>query len=178
VSEPLGPRELRDAFGAFATGVTVMTAIRPSGEPVGVTVNSFASVSLEPPLVLWCLQNVSLSLDAFAAGRRFLVNVLTTDQRQVALQFAGSPAAKFPPGMRLAPDAAPPRLPGCVQWLDGRVESAIDAGDHRVLVGRVLNVEGGHGQPLLFHAGRFGRFVPDAPAGKVDVWSSHLGAWS
>jgi flavin reductase (DIM6/NTAB) family NADH-FMN oxidoreductase RutF len=176
--DSIGPRELRDAFGAFATGVTVITAIRPSGEPVGVTVNSFASVSLEPPLVLWCLQSGSLSLDAFAAGRRFLVNVLAADQRPVALRFAGSPAAKFPPGMRLGPDAAPPRLPGCVQLLECVVESVSDAGDHRLLVGRVLAVEGGQGSPLLFHAGRFGRFVADAPAGKVDVWGGHLGEWS
>jgi flavin reductase (DIM6/NTAB) family NADH-FMN oxidoreductase RutF len=173
-----GPRELRDAFGSFATGVTVVTAIKPSGEPVGVTVNSFASVSLDPPLVLWCLQHSSTSVEAFTPGRRFNVNVLASDQRRVALQFASKAPGKFPQGARLAPDSPPPRLPGCVRLLECVVETVHDAGDHRLVVGRVRAVEGGAGEPLVFHAGRFGRFLPDARPEKVDSWETYPGEWS
>ena len=91
----LSHRELRDVFGAFATGVTVVTAVRPDGEPVGMTANSFTSVSLDPPLILWCLADQSTSLPAFAPGAPFAVHVLGHEQRDLALHFARRGREKF-----------------------------------------------------------------------------------
>ena len=105
----LSPRALRDAFGAFATGVTVVTAVRPDGEPVGVTANSFASVSLAPPLVLWSLANTSLSMAAFALGAPFAINILADGQRDLAMHFARSGKDKFDVDAAWRMSPAPPR---------------------------------------------------------------------
>jgi len=96
-------RDLRDAFGLFATGVTVVTAVRPGGEPVGVTANSFTSVSLEPPLLLWCLASVSSGVAAFTHGAPFAVHVLSHHQNELARHFARRAHEKF----ELAPLAQP-----------------------------------------------------------------------
>src|SRR3984957_20955816 len=88
VSTSFTQRQLRDAFGEFATGVTVITAVRPDGEPVGITANSFSSVSLEPPLLLWCLSNNSSGAVAFGPGAAFAVHVLSHEQREMAVHFA------------------------------------------------------------------------------------------
>lgn len=170
-------RALRAAFGAFATGVTVVTAVKPNGEAAGVTVNSFTSVSLDPPLVLWCLQNSSTSLAAFAKGRRFSVNVLTAQQGRTAMQFSGKAPAKFPNMPRLDPDGPPPRLVGCLCRLDCIAVEVYPAGDHRIIVGRVTGIEQGTGEPLCFHAGRFGRFEVDPASREVTTWESHTDEW-
>ncbi|MFO1428093.1 MAG: flavin reductase family protein [Steroidobacteraceae bacterium] len=156
--QSIAPRSLRDALGAFATGVAVVTAIKPTGEPAGVTVNSFTSVSLDPPLILWCLQLTSTSLSAFAAGRHFSVNLLGEHQQRIAMQFAGKAPAKFPGADLLAPDGPPPRIPGSICRIDCIGERIEPAGDHRIVLGRVVGVDSTGGAPLLFHAGQFGRF--------------------
>ena len=91
-------RELRDAFGQFGTGVTVITAVGPRGEPVGITANSLTSVSLDPPLLLWCLANKSSSTGAFAWQRRFNVHFLAEDQEDLAMQYARPSHEKFEAG--------------------------------------------------------------------------------
>jgi flavin reductase (DIM6/NTAB) family NADH-FMN oxidoreductase RutF len=174
---PLDTRSLRAAFGAFATGVTVVTAIKPTGEASGVTVNSFTSVSLDPPLVLWCLQNSSTSLAAFTQGRRFSINILAAHQAHVAMQFAGKAPAKFPNMPRLDPDGPPPRLVGGLCRLDCVATEVYPAGDHRIIVGRVTNLEQGSGDPLCFHGGRFGRFEVDPGSREVTTWESHADEW-
>lgn len=170
-------RALRAAFGAFATGVTVVTAIKPSGEAAGVTANSFTSVSLDPPLVLWCLQNSSTSLAAFTKGRRFSVNMLAAHQTRTAMQFSGKAPAKFPNMPRLDPDGPPPRLVGCLCRLDCVAVDVYPAGDHRIIVGRVVGIEQGSGEPLCFHGGRFGRFEVDPASREVTTWESHTDEW-
>lgn len=158
---PLSTRGLRDAFGLFATGVTIVTAKRADGSLFGMTANSFTSVSLEPPLVLWCVASASSGVGAFSPGAAFAVHVLCHEQRELALRFARRTADKF--------DGSP-QLGGALCRFDCRVHALHAAGDHQIVIGEVLGVEQRLGTPLAFHAGRFGSFRADRGAGKVDVW--------
>jgi flavin reductase (DIM6/NTAB) family NADH-FMN oxidoreductase RutF len=169
-------RDLRDAFGLFATGVTVVTGVRPDGEPVGVTANSFTSVSLEPPLLLWCLANASSAAPAFAAGATFAVHVLSHHQHEIALHFARRAPDKFE-GKAARTAAAPPHLPGVLCRFDCRVHGAHDGGDHLIIVGEVQGIVRHPGTPLAFHAGRFGHFTADRGAAKLDVWEALDDHW-
>jgi flavin reductase (DIM6/NTAB) family NADH-FMN oxidoreductase RutF len=159
---PLAARDLREAFGLFATGVTIVTARRPDGSLFGMTANSFTSVSLEPPLVLWCLASASSGVAAFGPGSGFSVHVLCHEQRELALRFSRRTADKF---------EGHPHLAGALCRFDCRVHGLHAAGDHLVVIGEVLSVEQKKlGTPLAFHAGRFGSFRADRGVGKVDVW--------
>lgn len=170
-------RELRDAFGVFATGVTVVTAVRPDGEPVGVTANSFTSLSLEPPLVLWCLSNRSASLPAFARGAAFSVHVLGHEQSDLASHFARRGGEKFDVDFHWRREPRPPDIAGALCRLDCRVHALEPGGDHWIVVGEVAFVTRREGTPLVFHAGRFGRFVPDPGSNAAEAWKSLHGEW-
>jgi flavin reductase (DIM6/NTAB) family NADH-FMN oxidoreductase RutF len=146
-------RELRDVLGRYATGVTVVTTTY-EGRYVGLTVNSFTSVSLEPPLVLWCLRRDSSSQPAFTTARYFAVNVLAADQRDLAVRFAGA-GERFR-GTTVRPTAyGLPLLSGAVATLVCRREPVVPAGDHVVLIGHVLDHTRRPGPTLLFHDGRY-----------------------
>lgn len=146
-------RPLRDVLGRYATGVTVVTTRWQAG-PAGLTVNSFTSLSLEPPLILWCLNRVSGSRAAFTAARHFAVNVLAADQYETALGFAG-------PGDRFAGRAyrtgahGLPVLERTVGTLICRRERIVPAGDHLVVIGEVLEYSAGPGAALLFVDGAY-----------------------
>jgi flavin reductase (DIM6/NTAB) family NADH-FMN oxidoreductase RutF len=161
-------RELRDAFGLFATGVTVVTAVRPDRVPVGVTVNSFTSLSLEPPLLLWCLARASTALDAFTAGAAFTVHVLSHHQLDLARHFAGRGDERFE--IDLHGGSQPPHLPEALCCFDCRVQTLYPGGDHLIIVGDVLGITRGPGTPLAFHASRFGTFSADPGIPEMDVW--------
>lgn len=169
-------RALRDAFGLFATGVTIVTGAKAGGEPVGVTANSFCSVSLEPPLVSWCLQRESTSIDAFAVGRPFAVHVLQLAQEGEAMHFARRAAGKFPAGGVLPPDV-PPLIEGTLCRFDCAVEAQYPGGDHLIIVGRVTGFAPMPGEPLVFQGGVFGRFVPLPRARHVEAWETFSGDW-
>jgi flavin reductase (DIM6/NTAB) family NADH-FMN oxidoreductase RutF len=145
------PVNLRHCFGQFATGVAVVT-YAVDGEPRGVTVNSFTSVSMDPPLVL-----VAVGRQAKAAtgleSARFVVNVLALDQLDVAQHFAGRPQ----PGLAVPwdEDARTPRLRGCIARFECVPWEAISAGDHILFVGRVIEHERREAAALLFHGGQF-----------------------
>lgn len=173
----LSKRDLRDAFGTFATGVTVVTAIRPDGEPVGITANSFTSVSLEPALLLWCLAAASTSAVAFSIGAPFAVHVLSHEQMDLALHFAQRAREKFhiDPHWRSHPH--PPRLSEALCRFDCRVHARHAAGDHIVIVGQVLGFSRQEGAPLVFARGRFGSFRADRGTPIVDVWEDWPGRW-
>ena len=158
---PASTRDLRDAFGLFATGVTIVTAKRPDGSLFGMTANSFTSVSLEPPLLLWCLASNSSGVGAFSPGAAFAVHVLCHEQRDLALRFSRRTADKF---------EGHPHLAGALCRFDCRVHALHGAGDHLVVIGEVVGLEQKLGTPLAFHAGRFGSFRADRGVGKVDVW--------
>jgi len=146
-------RELRDALGRFATGVTVVTTMTAEG-PLGITANSFASVSLAPPLVLWSPARHSRRFPAFEAASHFAVHVLAASQRPLAEAFArpgdGWPGLDFRTGLGDAP-----LLDGCTARFECRHDSAHDGGDHLIVVGEVLRIADTDLPPLLFHQGRY-----------------------
>jgi flavin reductase (DIM6/NTAB) family NADH-FMN oxidoreductase RutF len=147
--------ELRRALGQYATGVTVVTTRAADGTPAGLTVNSFTSVSLEPPLVLWCLGLDSASFDVFRVAEQHMINVLAADQLDVAKRFASRNPDKFA-GLGWAPtDSGLPRLDGCIAWLECGIRSRYEEGDHLILVGRIESFETARRQPLIFHDSRY-----------------------
>jgi len=170
-------RDLRDAFGLFATGVTVVTAVRPDGEPVGVTANSFTSVSLEPPLLLWCLAAGSSAAPAFTHGAPFAVHVLSHHQLELALHFARRTQEKFDVDHHWRSKPHPPHLAEALCRFDCRVHAVHAGGDHLIIVGEVLGIACAPGTPLAFHAGRFGNFSADRGIGKVDIWEGLEDHW-
>ncbi len=148
-------RDLRRAFGQYTTGVTVVTARDESGRPWGMTANSFTSVSLNPPLVLWAAAKSSPSLPAFVAADRFAVNVLASDQHHLSRQFATSGAEKFD-GVDLVSDPSDvPVLEGVVAHFVCRTTQKVDAGDHVVILGEVESYDAPGGEPLVFHSGAY-----------------------
>ncbi len=148
-------RSLRDALGDFATGVTVMTACAADGRPVGVTVNSFASVSLDPPLVLWSLGRQSEYLAVFETSSHFAVNVLAADQLDLSLRFSQTARENFVDIEWQTGAGGAPLLAGCCAWFECRSETRHPGGDHLILVGRVENIRRQAKPPLIFHGGLY-----------------------
>lgn len=144
-------RDLRRALGQYATGVTVVTTIDAAGTPFGMTANSFTSVSLHPPLVLWAAAKSSPSLVAFEAAPRFAVNVLASDQHHLSRRFSTSGTDKFD-GVQLLPGDLP-LLEGAVAQLVCRRTQRIDAGDHVLFLGEIESYAAPGGEPLVFHSG-------------------------
>lgn len=153
---PTDKAELRTALGAFATGVTIVTAVNgDTGEPVGFTANSFTSVSLEPPLLLVCLAHTASSYRIFCQTDSFAVNVLSAEQKAIARVFATRGADKFgtvswKPGVRGAP-----LIDGSLARFDCAMHERVAAGDHDILMGRVLGFSRHEGKPLVYHGGAF-----------------------
>ena len=147
---------LKDAMSCFATGVTVVTT-HAQGQDWGLTCSSFNTVSLDPALVLWSIRRPSFSHAAFVGSGAYLVNVLAANQQDVALQFAsGSPAERFAawPVTRAVLDL--PLLPGVLAWFACKTVRIVEAGDHEILLGEVVDVgmQAGHG--LAYAQRRFG----------------------
>lgn len=153
------PREYRSALGRFATGVTIVTTCDSAGAPVGVTANSFTSVSLDPPLVLWSLARTSRSLDAFAQGIGFAIHILGEAQQDLALRFAARAADKFSECSWRAGANGVPLLDDCLARIECTTTHQHDGGDHVILLGRVDAFHHGEGAPLVFYAGQFGRIA-------------------
>lgn len=150
----------RQVLGRFATGVTVVTGVA-SDRPVGLAVNSFTSVSLEPPLVAFCVSRESITWPMLRTAGAFCVNILAEDQEAVSRAFAGRGPDRFlGVGWRPAPSGAPV-LSGVLGWIDCTVYAEYEAGDHLIVVGVVRELEAAHeGRPLLFYRGGYGRFEP------------------
>ncbi len=162
MSEPAAPfdaAKFRQVLGHFPTGVTVITAAGENG-PVGLAVGSFASVSLDPPLVAFFPDRGSASWPRIEASGSFCVNVLAEDQEDVCRRFASKADDKFA-GLGWKPaGSGAPRLDGVLAWIDCDIESVTEAGDHFCVTGRVRALEVGHdGGPLLFFRGGYGRFA-------------------
>ena len=153
--------EFRAALGMFATGVTIVSARAATGELVGLTANSFNSVSLDPPLVAWSLSQRSLSLRAFRRGSHYAINVLAAEQRDLALRFA-APVGDRWAGVAWRPGVAgAPLIEGAVAHFECFNRSRYEEGDHVIFVGQVEHCD--HrpgGAPLLFHDGRFYTELP------------------
>ena len=152
---PDARRMFRDALGQFATGVTIMTCCRPNGAMAGVTVNSFNSLSLDPPLILWSIASTSTYFGCFQTTDPFAVNVLSGDQQGLALHFAKSASDKFQ-GIASHPGLdGVPLIDGCVAYLECVTEARYPGGDHEIIVGRVRRIFNVGRRPLLFHGGNF-----------------------
>ena len=157
----IDPRAFRSALGRYPTGVAVVTAVDESGRAVGMTINSFASVSLEPPLVLWSVQLNTTSSEAFRKAARFAVCVLASDQEETALRFARTDEDKFR-GLEVETGlGGVPILPGALAIFECRTWAVYPGGDHEIIVGEVERLSTRPGAPLGFHEGRF--VALDAP---------------
>jgi len=149
----------REVLGYFATGVTIVTASE-AGEPVGFTCQAFTSLSLDPPLVALAPGKNSTSWPRIAAAGTFCINILAEDQEALGRNFAVSGGDKFT-GVGWRPGASgAPVLDGALAWVECEFELAHDAGDHELVVGRVLEMGVGRGRPLVYYRGGFGRFEP------------------
>jgi flavin reductase (DIM6/NTAB) family NADH-FMN oxidoreductase RutF len=158
-SSPIDPRDFRNALGAYATGVTIITAAAPDGKPYGLTCNSFASVSLNPPLVLWSLVVFSQSMSVFQNASHFAVNVLGASQQALANKFAKSSDDKFA-GVEWRPGLGnAPILADSVANFQCRAANRYYGGDHVIFLGAVEAYSYNRQEPLLFARGSFGRFL-------------------
>lgn len=157
------PKALRQALGRFATGVTVVTAYEDDARaaPLGITANSFASVSLDPPLVLWSPARASLRHAHFTAAHGFAIHILHEDQWDLAMRFNKN--GKGFEGLDYdLNDEGVPILADCHARFECRTESLHEGGDHTIIIGRILRFSEGHGEPMLFAHGSFGRFVANS----------------
>ena len=156
---PFDSAKFRQVLGHFPTGVTVVTAA-PADGPVGLAVGSFASVSLDPPLVAFFPDRGSSSWPKIEAAGAFCVNILAEDQEDVCRRFASKGDDKFA-GLGWKPAASgAPVLDGVLAWIDCDIDEVLDAGDHFCVLGRVRDLEVAHdGAPLLFFRGGYGRFA-------------------
>ena len=135
------PLEFRRALGAFMTGVTVVTTMTSENEPRGFTASSFTSVSLSPPLILVCIDKNAASYTTFAASTRFTVNILAEYQAEISTRFASKSADKFAGIEWCTRSGSGPIIIGSAAWIDCNVHQKVDAGDHVILIGRVLQFE-------------------------------------
>lgn len=150
-------RALRSALGRFATGVTVVTTRCPSGKLVGLTANSFSSVSLDPPLVLWSLRRNASSLQSFAESRYFAVNILAAGQEALSNHFAKPSPDKFSGLDYEMGIGGCPLLPDTLARFECQLESDIEGGDHIIFLGRVQRAAYREGVPLIFAGGAYCR---------------------
>lgn len=164
--ENLNEMSLRRALGEFATGVTIVAT--DDGEPSGFACQSFSSLSLNPPLVLFTVMRTSRTWPRIEATKRFAVSVLTEDQEDVSVAFGRPGGEKFATGTWSLSPLGNPILHDCAIWIDCTVEAVHAGGDHRIVVGRVKTI--GHradSKPLLYHRGSYAQLIVpgrDAPA--------------
>lgn len=151
-------RTLRDALGCFATGVTVVTTLDEAGQPVGLTANSFSSVSLDPPLILFCLARSSTNVERFRQAEHFAINVLHIGQQPTSGVFARSQADRFQDVAWETWDTGAPILSGALASFECGTEQIVEAGDHLVIIGRVKRARfEPRRDPLLYFRGKYRR---------------------
>ncbi|MDE1985252.1 MAG: flavin reductase family protein [Alphaproteobacteria bacterium] len=149
-------RAFRHALGCFPTGVVVVTAAAGK-DPMGITVNSFASVSLDPPLVLWCMDRKSSRYQTFTTAKNFTISVLGSDHEAVSVRLAKPGEHELDGLVLVATEAGPPGLADALALLECAREAVYDAGDHAIIVGRVERFAWHKtGAPLVFFRGRYG----------------------
>lgn len=151
----IDPLAFRKCLGKFATGVSVITCVDANGHPCGITANSFSSVSLDPPLILWNIAKVSNSLDAYLQAEHFAINVLADSQQDVSSHFAKSDHTLFDDiEHKLSADGAP-LLADTIAQFECQTYAIHDCGDHHIIVGEVLSFRSTDLAPLLFFGGRY-----------------------
>jgi flavin reductase (DIM6/NTAB) family NADH-FMN oxidoreductase RutF len=153
--DPANELDLRRSLGRFATGVTVVTCCAPDGRPCGITANSFSSVSLDPPLVLWNIAKVSNSLDAYLSAEHFAIHVLRADQQYMAEHFARTDHTRYNGIEHTISAQGVPILPDVLARFDCRTREIHDGGDHHIIIGEVQAHSARDGEPLLFFGGEY-----------------------
>ena len=157
----IDPSAFRDALGTFVTGVTIVTAYDVDGKPAGLTANSFNSVSLDPPMVLWSLSLGSRNLPVFREAKAWAVHVLAADQQALSNRFAKQGADKFDDlDHRDGPEGAP-RIEGFAARFGCTAKFEYEGGDHAIFLGEVVDFERTAADPLIYHGGRYGRVMTD-----------------
>lgn len=164
MTQMIDPRELRNALGAFATGVTVVTATEKDGTPRGFTANSFTSVSLDPPLVLVCVAKTAASCAVMQASTHMAINILAEDQRDISSSFASRNGTRFQGINWWTGTSGAPILPETAAMLDCMMERTIDAGDHVILMGRVIDFDHTSVAPLGYCRGAYVSFGAERAA--------------
>jgi flavin reductase (DIM6/NTAB) family NADH-FMN oxidoreductase RutF len=158
----IDPATFRLALGRFVTGVTVMTTRCPRGVTAGVTVSSFNTLSLDPPLILWSLSLRTPSLKVFRDSDRFAVNILADDQSSIAMQFARPAPDKFANIGTSEGLVAVPLIDGAVAHIECAVENRYPGGDHELIIGRIIRATATERTPLVYGQGKFGNFSVSA----------------
>ncbi|WP_041544764.1 MULTISPECIES: flavin reductase [Chelativorans] len=161
----IDPKALRQAFGTFVTGVTVVTTIDKQGRPRGMTVNSFTSVSLDPPLLLVCIGKSAQSYPAFASADSFAVNILHEGQAEISRVFASKSQQKFSSVSCDKVHTGAPVLSDSLAWFDCSLHSRVEAGDHIILIGHVQAFGTSTAAPLGFCRGSYVRVDDPLPSG-------------
>ena len=152
---PPSAEEFLRACGRFATGVAIATTMDSSGSPCGLTISSFSSVSLHPPLVLFCIDRASQVLGAFEESKSFVINILNESQRDLAQRFATRQNDRFG-GLEFRRGiSGAPVIPHSLAVIECRRHQVLDGGDHRIFLGEVLSVDAADGDPLLYFASRY-----------------------
>lgn len=161
----INAEDLCRTFGQFATGVAIITTRSKDGIPAGLTVNSFTSVSLRPPLVLWCITREAQSLPAFQEASHFAVNILAAAQHGLSRKFASSVSDKFAGVGMVEGKAGVPLLKGAAAHIVCRIAGQFDGGDHIIFLGEVEESMRYNEKPLVFHSGRYRSLAahPDFP---------------
>lgn len=153
------PKKFRQALGSYGTGVAVITTLNAEHVDIGVTVNSFSSVSLDPPLVLFSMANTSNSTVAFNLSKKFVVNVVAHDQEAIAMNFARPSTADWTSIHTSPADNGCVKISGSLAYLECDLDCTHEGGDHVILIGRVTKFEiGSESPPLMFYKGGFGTF--------------------
>jgi 3-hydroxy-9,10-secoandrosta-1,3,5(10)-triene-9,17-dione monooxygenase reductase component len=158
--QAIDPRELRQALGAFATGVTIVTTRTAGGGPVGLTANSFNSVSLDPPLVLWSLALTSQHIDVFRRAGCWAVHILSAGQESLSARFASRVPDRFAGVLWTEGDGGVPLIEGCSARFVCRTAFEYEGGDHAIFVGQVSELTRDQAPPLIYHGGRYARVMP------------------
>jgi 3-hydroxy-9,10-secoandrosta-1,3,5(10)-triene-9,17-dione monooxygenase reductase component len=157
-------RQFRTVLGQFCTGITVITALDPAGEPIGFACQSFAALSLDPPLVLFCPTKGSRSWAAIEAAGRFCVNVLSEEQQPVCARFGSRETDKFAGVSWHTSELGVPVIDESLATIECTVDSVVDGGDHYIVIGRVHALSESAttgGRPLLFYRGQYTGIEPD-----------------
>lgn len=149
------PREIRNLLGQFATGVTVITTRGKGGRKVGMTANSFSSLSLDPPLILWSLSKTAPSLEEFVDAEHFAIHMLAQEHHQISGHFARAAEDKFAGVVHRECESGVPILEDALATLVCKNIQQYEGGDHLIFIGKIEKYQQRQGEPLVFHAGKY-----------------------
>ena len=154
------PLALRKALGKFATGIAIVTTEAENGQREGLTINSFASVSLDPPLVLWSLRSDAPSMQTFLDSGKFIINILSADQADLSTHFARPQEDKFADIDHAPGENGCPQFPDCLAQFECETADVLDGGDHAIFLGKVNKFAENSGMPLIYSEGKYCYILP------------------